>query len=139
MLIGAAVIVVSCLSFGGVAGASGGVSAKVQNWYVHEGGKHYLAEFVSDLHKIENDFKGQHIVDLGSDCTSMDADVEDAQNILPPIPSKSMERSWSRVLSDFSKAIENCEDGSTLSDSNQLNRSATQFNAGIKILGALRF
>jgi len=97
--IGACVVSISILSFGGMAGAS----AKSQATEWAKQNKGVAAKIRHDLQNFTTAADNGNLKKLEASCSQLGNDVSSAQK-LPPIPVKSLETLWSRALSDFATA-----------------------------------
>jgi hypothetical protein len=137
--IGACVVSISILSFGGMAGAS----AKTQATEWAKQNKGAAARIRHDLQSFTTAADNGNLKKLEASCGQLGSDVSSAQK-LPPIPVKSLESLWSRALSDFAIGADDCRTASNERNENELskarasgNRASSELNSGVTLYNRL--
>jgi hypothetical protein len=121
--IGACVVSISILSFGGMAGAS--AKSQAMEWAKQNGGA--AVRIHHDLQSFTTAAEDSNLKDLELSCSQLSGDVSSAQN-LPPIPVKSLESLWSRALRDFAIGADDCRTASNQRNENELSKARTSAN-----------
>jgi len=137
--IGACVVSISILSFGGMAGAS----AKSQATEWAKQNKGVAAKIRHDLQNFTTAADNGNLKKLEASCSQLGNDVSSAQK-LPPIPVKSLETLWSRALSDFAIGANGCRSAANERNEKELskartsgNQASSELNSGVTLYNRL--
>lgn len=88
-----------------------------------------LTAITNDLSSIATDGTNADEVSMAADCQQLQTDITTAQG-QPGIPDATAEQHWSSALSYLSSAAQDCSNGLTNNDVNQIQQGANEISQG---------